>query len=49
LNALRKSGAINMFGAAPYISETFGVNKQEARQYLMNWMNSFSETNTTEK
>lgn len=49
LNALRRSGAINMFGAAPYISETFGVNKQEARQYLKNWMNSFSETNTTEK
>ena len=49
LNSLRKSGAVNMFGAAPYISETFGVNKQEARQYLMNWMNSFSETNTTEK
>ncbi len=49
LDELRESGVTNMFGAAPYISETFGVNKQEARQYLMNWMNSFSETNTTEK
>lgn len=43
LNALRKSGTVNMFVAAPYISETFGVNKQEAKQYLKNWMESFSK------
>jgi hypothetical protein len=43
LNALRKSGAVNMFTAAPLISETFGVNKEEARQYLKNWMDSFSK------
>lgn len=43
LNALRESGTVNMFGAAPYISETFGVNKEEARQYLKNWMASFSK------
>ena len=43
LNALRKSGAINMFGAAPYISETFGVNRTEAKQYLLNWMQTFDE------
>ena len=42
LNALRETGTVNMFGAAPYISETFGVNKQEARQYLKNWMESFN-------
>lgn len=43
LNSLRKSGTVNMFGAAPYISETFGVNTQEAKQYLKNWMESFSK------
>lgn len=43
LNSLRKGGTVNMFGAAPYISETFGVNKEEARQYLKNWMDSFQE------
>lgn len=43
LNVLRKSGTVNMFGAAPLISETFGVNKQEAREYLKNWMDSFSK------
>ena len=49
LDTVRESGAVNMFGAAPMISETFGVNKQEARNYLKNWMDSFSQTNTTEK
>lgn len=43
LNALRKSGTVNMFGVAPLISETFGVNKEEARGYLKNWMDSFSK------
>jgi len=43
LNAVRKSGSTNMYGAAPLIAETFGVTKQEARQYLKNWMESFSD------
>ena len=48
LNTLRKSGSINMFGAAPFISETFGVTKQEAQNYLKNWMESFEKTNLPE-
>lgn len=43
LDVMQKSGAINMFGAAPYISEVFGVNKQEARQYLKNWMDTYQD------
>jgi len=43
LDALRESGAVNMFSVAPLISETFGVNKHEARQYLKNWMDTFAE------
>ena len=43
LDALRKSGTVNMFIVAPLISETFGVNKHEARQYLKNWMDTFAE------
>lgn len=43
LDALRETGAVNMFGVAPMISETFGVNKQEARTYLKNWMDTFAE------
>jgi len=48
LNSLRKSGSVNMFTAAPYISETFGVTKEEARKYLKNWMESFEKTNLPE-
>lgn len=43
LDTMQKSGATNMFGAAPYISEVFGVNKQEARQYLKNWMDTYQD------
>ena len=43
LDVMQKSGAINMFGAAPYISEVFGVNKEEARQYLKNWMDTYQD------
>ncbi len=43
LDTMQKSGSINMFGAAPYISEVFGVNKQEARQYLKNWMDTYQD------
>jgi len=49
LNDLRDSGAINMFGAVPYIVEEFGVNKYEARDLLKNWMNSFSHRDLEEQ
>ena len=43
LDALRDSGVTNMFGAAPYLQNEFGLDKREARQVLANWMQSFSE------
>ena len=43
LDALRDSGATNMFGAAPYIVEEFGVSRNEAKQLLLNWMQTFGE------
>lgn len=43
LDELRDSGATNMFGAAPYIVEEFGVTRQEARDLLLNWMQTFEE------
>jgi len=43
LDDLRESGATNMFGAAPYIVEEFGVSRSEARQLLLNWMQTFTE------
>jgi hypothetical protein len=45
LDKLRESGAINMFGAAPYVSEAFGVSKYEAQDLVKNWMQTFGENN----
>jgi len=43
LDALRRSGQINMFGAPPYMQEVFGLKKYEARDIVSAWMASFSE------
>ena len=45
LDELRKTGSINMFGAAPYVAKQFGVNGQEARSLVVNWMENFGKTN----
>jgi hypothetical protein len=41
LNDLRESGKINMFGAAPYLQEMFDLNRYEARDIVLEWMESF--------
>jgi len=38
LSELRDSGAVNMFGAAPYLAEEFGLDRREAKQVLLEWM-----------
>lgn len=43
LDVVRSSGVTNMFGAGSYIQEHFGVDKYEAKDFLMEWMNTFSE------
>jgi len=43
LNSLRDTGVTNMFGAAPYLVEVFGVSRAEAREILFQWMQSFEE------
>lgn len=43
LDALRESGAINMWGAAPYLQEAFGLSRQEARVIFLEWMDTFSQ------
>ena len=40
LFALRDTGAINMFGATPYLMDQFGMTKYEARNALIDWMES---------
>jgi hypothetical protein len=43
LDELRESGVTNMFGAAPYLQNEFGLDKHEAREVLSMWMKTFSE------
>jgi len=38
LNRLRESGAVNMFGAAPYLEGAFGLDRRAARTVLQGWM-----------
>lgn len=43
LDALRESGDTNMFGATPYVMSEFGMKRDEARKYLVRWMNTFGK------
>ena len=43
LDSIRDTGSINMFSAAPYIEMEFDVNRYEARNLLLEWMDTFSE------
>ncbi len=43
LEELRESGAINMYGAGPYLSEESYISPSEAREILKAWMDSYSE------
>ena len=49
LDALRKSGVTNMFGARPYLEQEFDLPKAEATKVLTAWMQSFSRDKTAEE
>jgi len=38
LNALRRTGEVNMFGAAPWLQDYYLLEKREAKQVLLSWM-----------
>mgnify|MGYP003132866702 CR=1 FL=1 len=38
LDDLRESGAVNMFGATPYIVSLFDLSEKDARSVLSDWM-----------
>jgi hypothetical protein len=42
LEELRKSGETNMFGAAPYLQQEFGLGRHEARAIVKEWMESYN-------
>ena len=41
LVALRDSGITNMFGAGAYLQDNFGLSRYEARDILLEWIESF--------
>lgn len=43
LDDLRESGVTNMFGAGPYLQRKFSMDEKEARNWLKQWMETFSE------
>lgn len=46
LEAIRKSGVTNMFGAGPYLREFAPeLSRDEANQILSNWMRNYDELN----
>ena len=46
LEAIRKSGITNMFGAAPYLREFCPeLSREEANKILCNWMHNYNELN----
>jgi hypothetical protein len=43
LDNIRETGAINMFGAAPYLQEAFDLDRYDAKDILLEWMDTFAE------
>lgn len=41
LEKLRRSGVVNMFGAASYIMREFNVTYEQAKDILTNWMKNY--------
>ena len=42
LDTLRETGVTNMFGAAPYLQQAFGIDKNEAKTILLDWMKNYA-------
>lgn len=48
LDALRDSGVINMMGAGVYLQRAFGMNRYEAKQAVLDWIDTFKQGVTNE-
>lgn len=49
LDALRESGATNMFGATPYLMRAFGLSQPIAKKVLLYWMETFGERHASDR
>jgi hypothetical protein len=43
LVALRDSGVVNMWGAAPYLQDYFDIPHKDAKDILVQWIESFEK------
>lgn len=43
LEKLRRSGETNMYGAVPYLQNEFGLDKREAKDILIDWMQNYDQ------
>jgi len=42
LDLVRSSGAVNMYDGAKYLISEYGITRNEAREYLIEWMRTYS-------
>lgn len=46
LEGIRRTGAVNMWGASPYLKELCPeLSEQEARDVLLSWIENYTELN----
>jgi Leu/Phe-tRNA-protein transferase len=42
LDAFRLTGHINMFGSGPLVQEAFDVDRHQAKELVLEWMETFA-------
>lgn len=46
LEAIRRTGVVNMWGASPYLKECFpGMSEKESHEILCNWIHNYDALN----
>ena len=43
LEAIRRSGVCNMWGAAPYLADMENISEEEAEGVLLEWITNYNE------
>ena len=43
LNTLRETGVTNMFGAGQYLQQAFDIDRREAKNILLEWMQTYAQ------
>lgn len=43
LEAIRRSGVCNMWGAAPYLADMGNISEEKAEEILLEWITNYNE------